>query len=81
LKAPAGSLVSLYYDSPREIAIGDALMTRSGRVYLIAELRRQTRGGHIGRWHIKAIVSETIPAGTTTHPIYWYKRNKKRRLQ
>lgn len=78
MKAPAGSLVSLYYDSPREIVIGDVLMTESGRVYIIAELRRQARGRHIGRWHIKAIVSETVPAGTTTHPIYWYKRKRRK---
>jgi hypothetical protein len=79
MKAPPGSLVRLYYDSPREIQIGDVLMTHSGRIYIIAELRRQTRGRHVGRWHVKAIVGETIPEGSITHPIYWYRRNKKRR--
>lgn len=77
MKATVGSLVKIFYDSPREITVGDALVTMTGRVYLIGELRRQIRGAHIGRWHIKAIVLDKVPEGVKTHPIYWYRRDKK----
>ncbi len=77
MKATVGSLVKLFYDSPREINVGEALKTMTGRVYLIAELRKQIRGAHIGRWHIKAIVLDEVPEGTKIHPIYWYRRKKR----
>ncbi len=77
MKAPLGALVSLYYDSPREVVAGDALRTPSGRLYLLVDVRRQTRGKHIGRWHLKAVVSDRVPDGTRVHPIYWFRRTKK----
>ena len=78
MKAAIGSIVSLYYDSPRELAMGHCLITKTGRVYQIVDLHRQTRGQHVGRWHIRALVAESIPAGSITHPIYWYRRQKRR---
>ena len=70
-KAPPGALVSIYYDSPREIAPGDALQAPSGRTYIIAGIRIQKRGKHIGRKHLKCIVSDGSQAFSgTVHPIY-----------
>jgi hypothetical protein len=77
MKAPLGALVSIYYDSPREIKIGEVLRTPTDRFYIIAELRRQKKGKYEGRWHIKAIVSDKAPEGAKVHPIYWYPRKKK----
>lgn len=79
MKAPSGSLVSLYYDSPRDVVAGDVLRTPTGRMYLLWSVRRQTRGLHIGRWHLKAIVIgvDELPAGARVHPIYWYRRRKR----
>ena len=80
MKAAVGSVVSLYYDSPRELAVGHVLLTPTGRVYQLVELRRQMRGSHVGRWHLKALVLDSIPAGSITHPIYWYRRKKRSRV-
>lgn len=77
MKARAGDLVSLYYDSPRIVKVGEFLQTTTGRAYLIDSVRRQAKGAHVGRWHIKAIVCTEIPQGSTVHPIYWYKRGKR----
>jgi hypothetical protein len=76
MKAPIGAMVSIYYDSPREIELGDVLRTPSGRCYLIMALRVQTRGLHRGRKHIRAIVIEEAPIGSIVHPLFWYPRNK-----
>lgn len=78
-KAAAGSIVSIYYDARVDLQIADALKTGTGRVYVIVELRRQAKGRHVGRWHIKALVSDTVPEGTRmVYPIYWYRRERKR---
>jgi hypothetical protein len=54
-----GALVRLYYDSPTRVQPGDALVTRSGQLYLVAEARRQTRGVYIGRQHLSCIVASS----------------------
>jgi hypothetical protein len=78
-KAPLGSIVSIYYDGRVQLQEGYCLQTRTGRVYVIVELRRQLKGRHRLRWHIKALVSETIPEGTKqVYPIVWYKRERKK---
>jgi hypothetical protein len=70
-----GSIVSIYYDATEPIAIGDALMTRTGRTYIIVTARRQERGQHIGRWHLRCAVAEgTAPAAVVVHPLFWYPR-------
>ncbi len=79
MKAPLGAVVSLYYDSPREVIAGNVLRTPGGRMYLLCEVRRQTRGKHVGRWYFKAVVIDQLPAGATVHPIYWYRRGRRSR--
>lgn len=81
MKAPIGALVKLYYDSPRDVVAGDALRTPRGRLYLIWSVRRQAKGKHVGRWHLKAIVMDHVPDGAHVHPIFWYRRNKKRGIK
>lgn len=40
MKAQPGSIVSLYYDSPRDVEPGHVLKTLTGRCYEIVEARR-----------------------------------------
>lgn len=78
MRAPLGALVSIYYDSPRRVAPGDALVTPGGRTYLIAEVRIQARGKHVGRQHLKCIVGDgSEKVAGETYPIYWYPRRRK----
>lgn len=73
--APPGSVVRIYYDSPAELSPGDALVTTTGRTYLIASCRRQARGKHQGRWHLACVVVDVPPpAGARVHPLRWYRR-------
>ncbi len=79
--APAGAIVGLYYDGGVPVAVGDAIVTRSGRAYLVVEARRQERGKHVGRWHLRCEVLEDTPGegfAARVHPLRWYKRAKKR---
>ena len=75
--APAGAVVRLYYDSPGEmpIVMGDALVTTTGRTYVVVGCRRQLRGKHRGRWHLTCVVADTpAPAGARVHTLAWYRR-------
>lgn len=77
MAAPIGALVSIYYDSPRDVAQGDAIVTPTGRTYVVMSVRRQVRGKHTGRWHLKCLIAEAPPEGARTYPIYWYKRGRR----
>lgn len=72
--APLGSVVGIYYDALREVVTGDALVTTTGRTYLVVAARRQQRGKHRRRWHLRCAVVEAAPAGARVHPLRWYKR-------
>jgi len=73
--AAPGSIVGIYYDARREVAPGDAIVTGTGRTYLVIQARRQTRGAHVGRWHLRCAVADgPPPAGTRVHPLRWYRR-------
>lgn len=78
MKAAAGSVVQIYVDSMRNIQVGECLVTDTGRSYQIIEMRVQAKGVHVGRKHIRAIVFDQAPRGVITHPLRWYRRNKKR---
>ncbi len=75
---PAGSLVRLYYDSPRRVTAGDYLRTATtGRLYLVHRVRVQDRGKHKGRQHIVGIVmrpDHEVEADARVLPIQWYPR-------
>ena len=80
MSALPGRVVSLYYDSPRDVAVGDFIRTPSGRTYRVETVRVQQRGIHTGRKHIGALVLD--PANTeeqpseddVVHPLHWYSR-------
>ena len=73
MRAPPGALVSIYYDG-EPLAPGDYLRTPTGRAYLVAVARVQRRGLHVGRQHLRCLVSSSIPAGARTLPLFWYPR-------
>jgi hypothetical protein len=73
--APPGSLVSIYYDARVDVQSGDAIVTTTGRTYLVASARRQQRGKHRGRWHLRCVVADgPPPADVLVHPLRWYPR-------
>jgi hypothetical protein len=80
MKAPYGAIVSLYVDIPRIVAEGHIIQTTTGRTYEIVEVRRQAKGKHVGRWHIKAVVvdEKNIDGRKIVHFIRWYKRGNKK---
>lgn len=75
--APVGAIVGIYYDADVELNKGDALITPTGRVYLIVSLRRQKRGKNIGRWHLRCLIQTEPPKDGKTYKLRWYKRQKK----
>jgi hypothetical protein len=78
-RAPAGAEVSLYVDSIASVEPGDAIVTGTGRAYMVTAVRVQARGKHRGRQHLRAIVSDVadIGPGIRRHKIYWYRRKKR----
>lgn len=89
--ASLGSVVGLYFDTPREVAEGHVIVNGyttgqpERRAYEVVSVRRQQRGRHVGRWHLRAIVTATTPEqlaaylddldpDTTVHRMYWYRR-------
>lgn len=75
---PVGAVVRITYDSECSISLDHVLKTPSGRAYRILELRRQMRGKHAGRYHLRCIVIDEIPDDAIVHPICWYSRDKTR---
>lgn len=75
--APRGTEVGLYYDSSNPVQVDDFLQTQSGRTYLITSVRIQEQGKHIGRQHLRALVSgpEEIGPEDKVHLILWYSRS------
>lgn len=79
MKAPAGSLVSIYMDTTREIVVGDEIETRAGRRYEVEHVRIQARGRHAGRKHMQVRVLENDhprDPDVTVHPLWWYSRGR-----
>ena len=73
--APVGAVVSIFYDARRDVVAGDAIVTTTGRTYLVVAVRRQLRGRYVGRWHVRALVQPEPPAGARVHPLRWYRRS------
>lgn len=75
MKAPPGALVRITYDSRDQVEPGDAIVTTTGRTYVVATVRRQLRGRHRGRWHLGCVVTDGgPPPDVVVHPLRWYKR-------
>ena len=78
MAAPVGAEVRIYYDGG-ELAPGQALMTPTGRLYLIVAARQQARGKHRGRWHLRCLVADRDSyRGGYVHPLHWYPRGRRR---
>ena len=85
MKAPIGASIGLYMDTPRVIERGHFIETRTGRIYLVLTVRRQAKGTHAGRWHLRCLVVKCLPvntarrSSTVVHSLRWYKRGHTRR--
>ncbi len=82
MTAPAGTEVELYVDLVAEVATGDVIETQTGRRYFVAHVRRQERGEHIGRQHLRVVVmaDDSIVEGAhQVHRIRWYPRGRGKR--
>jgi hypothetical protein len=77
MTAPVGAVVGIFYDAPRAVAQGDVLVTRTGRTYLVVSARKQKRGTHVGRWHLRCLVQSAPPLGARIHPLHWYPRGRR----
>ena len=77
MAAPLGACVGIYYDGRASVARGDAIVTKTGRTYVVVAVRVQTRGLHAGRQHLRCLVQPAPPAGARVHPIRWYRRRRK----
>lgn len=75
---PPGSEVGLFMDTRNDIDVGDEIVTRTGRRYLVVKTRRQQRGAHVGRWHLRCVVRERDAIhddpDARVHMLWWYSR-------
>lgn len=82
MMAPVGATVRITYDygGLPELGPGHALMTPTGRIYIVTCARRQTRGKYAGiRWHLRCVVADREAfRGGYVHPLYWNRRERKR---
>lgn len=84
MSARIGAEVGLYLDSAKQINPGDAVVSAStGRSYLVTACREQTRGAHVGRQHLRAVVfasTDDLPADPdrAVIPFLWYARPRHR---
>jgi hypothetical protein len=76
MKAPVGAVVSIYYDG-RALLVGDFLRTATGRLYEVASVRVQARGGHKGRQHLRCLVAREIVPGARVLSLRWYLRRSR----
>lgn len=75
--APVGRVVGIFIDTRTDhIDEGDVIRTQTGRSYRVVESRRQTRGKHVGRWHLRVLVvePESVTADDRVIEIWWYSR-------
>lgn len=76
--APVGAEVGLYVDTVQAVEVGHVIATETGRAYGVISVRRQERGKHVGRQHLRCIVLDGLGAvapGTVVVTIRWYRRH------
>jgi len=76
MTAPVGAVVRIFYDG-RPVERGDAIVTTTGRTYVVASVRVQARGRHIGRQHLACLVAREPPPGARRHRLHWYPRGRR----
>lgn len=77
MTAPVGAVVRIFYDG-RPVALGDALRTPTGRTYVVASVRVQARGRHVGRQYLACLVAREPPLDARIFPLRWYARGRQR---
>lgn len=75
--APIGAVVGIFYDARVDVAPGDAIVTSTGRCYVVVHARRQERGLHVGRWHLRCLIQPEPPEGARVYSLRWYRRGRK----
>jgi hypothetical protein len=79
MAAPVGALVRIFYDG-HQLGAGDALVTPSGRTYVVVAVRVQRRGQHVGRQHLACLVAHAdARSGRQVFPLFWYPRRPRPR--
>jgi hypothetical protein len=72
-RAPDGAVVRITYDARAEVEPGHALVTSTGRCYVVLEAK-QVRS-RPGRYSLRAVVHQgAVPEGARVHPLSWYAR-------
>lgn len=75
---PPGSEVRIAYDSVERVRTGEALVTTTGRTYVIVGARRQVEGVHAGRWHLRCVVADgPPPPDARVHRLIWHRRYRR----
>lgn len=89
--ALVGTEVGLYFDTPRPVDVGHVIVNAYStgrperRAYEVTAVRQQTRGTHVGRWHLRAVVMTDTPEDLeayladlhpdqVVHRMWWYRR-------
>lgn len=74
----AGQTCRLTYQTAVEVAAGDAIVTGTGRAYLVTAARRM-RSKLPGMWMLECVVADGAPpAGVRQHPLVWWKRERRK---
>jgi hypothetical protein len=74
--APTGALVRITYDVSdvdEVLVAGDALVTRTGRIYAIAVAKP---GRKQGRFYLQCLVVDELAMGVRQFPLVWNRRDK-----
>lgn len=83
--APVGSEVRITYDAaPPGIVIepGEALVTGTGRCYVILRAKKVHSSRWPNRWRLRCLVTEGAPPpGVLVHTLRWYTRGTVTRLR
>lgn len=75
--APIGAVVKIDYDAALGVSIedGDALVTSTGRTYVILRAKRMAVGRKPNHWRLRCQVAEgPPPPGVPVHTLKWYRR-------
>jgi hypothetical protein len=79
---PEGAIVTITYDANPDqgVVAGDALVTTTGRLYLILGAERVATAAVHLRLRLRCVVAGKVaaPQGVTVHPLYWNVRRRSR---
>lgn len=79
MAAPIGAIVGTTYDAALGTVVepGHALVTGTGRTYVILTAKRVQKQFRSWRWRLRCqVTDETPPVGAVAHPLVWYRRDR-----